>query len=302
MTIALPLTLTMCLWGWIVADYITDDVWESAQLIWENTPIITDRELADQLTTHFGEDAPKSHTSVGRRRRKEEWVKNNLVSPKKKSIKGNKKHAPSEQNKQNTTHQKAQKTKLVRSKTNKAQNDQKPRTNAPKNEVIKKITDNIVMSAKQRATMIIKHRKRWEKQGDIQDNVVSLSLSLLDDLEDIDADPETIQKKIAVINILANALDVTTRASKTISEVELPLCGITPEDFSQSDQDRRLGALEALGDIDGQEREARDRLKAELDDRLEWIKETASSGDFGRTPEPDDDDDIEEIDYTQVDD
>ncbi len=287
-----------------MADYVTNDVWESAQLIWENTPNITDRELADQLTTHFGEDAPKSHTSVGRRRRKEGWVKNNLVSPKKKTAKkrtkSNKKHAPSEQNKQNTTHQKAQKTDLVHSKTNKAQNDQKPRTNAPKNEAIKKITDNVVMSAKQRASMIIKHRKRWSKQGDIQDNVVMLSLSLLDDLEDVDADPETIQKKIAVINILANALDVTTRAGKTISEVELPLCGITPEDFSQSDQERRLGALEALGDIHNEEAEARARLKAELDDRLEWIKETASSGDFGRTPEVDDD--IEEIDYTAVDD
>ncbi|WP_198331412.1 hypothetical protein [Psychrobacter aquimaris] len=269
------------------------DMWEVARLLWENTNKITDADIITQLEVEFGNEVPKSTGTISKRRKKEEWQKNTLPA----AAKRKKTQEESGKNRKNSK----PKTSNNLPKTNKAQTVEESPHLEEKKALVDGIMDNVVMSAKQRAAIIVKHRKRWKKQGDIQDNVVSLSLSLLDDLDDKDADPETIQKKIAVINILANALDVTTRASKTISEVELPLCGITPEDFSQSDQDRRLGALEALGDIDGQEREARDRLKAELDDRLEWIKETASSGDFGRTPEPDDDG-IEEIDYTQVDD
>lgn len=42
------------------------------------------------------------------------------------------KHAPNEQNKQNSKHQETQKTELVRTKDNKAQNDQKALTSAPR--------------------------------------------------------------------------------------------------------------------------------------------------------------------------
>lgn len=269
------------------------EMWEVARLLWENADKITDAEIVSQLEVEFGDDAPKSSGTISKRRKKEEWQKNTLPAAAKRK-------KTQEENAKNRKNPKP-KTSNNLPKTNKAQTAEELPRLEEKKAFVDGIMDNVVMSAKQRATIIVKHRKRWEKQGNIQDNVVSLSLSLLDDLDDPDADPETIQKKIAVINILANALDVTTRASKTISEVELPLCGITQEDFKQSDQERRLGALEALGDIHTEEQEARERLKAELDERLEWIKETASSGDFGRTPEPDDED-IEEIDYTAVDD
>lgn len=269
------------------------DMWEVARLLWENTNKITDADIIAQLEVEFGNEAPKSTGTISKRRKKEEWQKNTLPA----AVKRKKTQEESGKNRNNSK----RKTSNILPKTNKAQTAEESPYLEEKKALVDGIMDNVVMSAKQRAAIIVKHRKRWKKQGDIQDNVVSLSLSLLDDLEDLDADPETIQKKIAVINILANALDVTTRASKTISEVELPLCGITPEDFKQSDQERRLGALEALGDIHIEEQEARERLEAELNDRLEWIKETASSGDFGRTPEPDDGD-VEDIDYTAVDD
>lgn len=284
-----------------MASQPSDDVWDAIKLLWENTPEITYDEIRDALSPTYGDEVPRSNGSMSKRKSKEKWVKRNpLETPKKEEIKGNK-QAKGKGNAAKKGNPSSKKTTNISRKTNKAQKQEISPAQEILNGKLEEITDNVVMSAKQRAAMIVKHRKRWEKQGDIQDNVVSLSLSLLDDLDDPEADPETIQKKIAVINILANALDVTTRASKTISEVELPLCGITPEDFSQSEQDRRLGALEALGDIHTEEQEARERLKAELDDRLEWIKETANSGDFGRTPTPDDDD-VEDIDYTAVDD
>lgn len=269
------------------------DMWEVARLLWENTNKITDADIITQLEVEFGNEVPKSTGTISKRRKKEEWQKNTLPA----AAKRKKTQEESGKNRNNSK----RKTSNNLPKTNKAQTVEESPYLEEKKALVDGIMDNVVMSAKQRAAIIVKHRKRWKKQGDIQDNVVSLSLSLLDDLDNPDADPETIQKKIAVINILANALDVTTRASKTISEVELPLCGITPEDFKQSDQERRMGALEALGDIHIEEQEARERLEAELNDRLEWIKETASSGDFGRTPEPDDDD-VEDIDYTAVDD
>jgi len=281
---------------------LPDDVWEAARFIWENTASISDRELVDYLTTHFGDDAPKTNSAVSKRRRKEEWDKIKLVSSKKTGTKKGKKQEPSEEPSPKNGNQKAQKNEVVPAKTNKAQNDDKSGTKAPVNDAIEQITNSVVMGVKDRAAIIVKTRKRWRLVGEIADQTTILSLGLVDMANDSDADPEEIQKTLVLTSALSNTLDTLTRSLKTISEVELPLCGITPEDFSQSDQDRRLGALEALGDIDGQEREARDRLKAELDDRLEWIKETASSGDFGRTPELDDDDDIEEIDYTQVDD
>lgn len=275
-----------------------NDVWKAARLIWENTPVITDRELVEQLKASFGNEAPKSNGTVSKRRKKEEWVKKSMVIPSKnyppkQESKVDKDGKIGNQNKKNST--------LVPSKTNKAQNMEKSTKQEPENILLEQITDSVVMSVKERAAIIVKHRKRWKTQGNIHDNVTSLALSLLDDLDNIDADPETIQKKIAVINILANTLDVTTRAAKIISEVELPLCGITPEDFKQSEQDRRLGALESLGDIDGEERAARERLTAELQDRLRWIEHTASSSNFGQT-ENQDNDSIDDIHYTKVED
>ena len=270
------------------------DMWDVARFLWENTRKITDTDIIAQLEVEFGDKAPRSNGTISKRRKKEEWKKNSLPEASKRK----KKEEESAKTRKNSK----EKTSNILPKTNKAQTLEKSSYLEEKKADINGVIDNVVMGVKDRAAIIVKTCKRWRLVGEIADQTTILSLGLVDMANDSDADPEEIQKTLVLTSALSNTLDTLTRSLKTISEVELPLCGITPEDFSQSDQDRRLGALEALGDIDGQEREARDRLKAELDDRLEWIKETASSGDFGRTPEPDDDDDIEEIDYTQVDD
>jgi hypothetical protein len=281
---------------------LPDDVWESAKMLWENTPEITYDEIIDILQPIHGDSAPKSKGSISKRKSKERWVKRNpLKMPRKEETKGNK-AAKTSGNRRKSGNLSAQEITNVSTKTNKAQKREISPIQETLNGKLEQIIDTVVLSAKDRAATIVKHRKRWKAQGNIQDNVVTLALGLLDDLEDINADPETIQKKIAVINILANTLDVTTRAGKIISEVELPLCGITPEDFKQSEQERRLGALESLGNISQEETVARERLTAELQDRMRWIEDTASSSDFGKSQELDDDEDIEDIDYTHVDD
>lgn len=81
------------------------------------------------------------------------------------------------------------------------------------------------------------------------------------------------------------------------------MMGITADDFKQSEQDRRLGALASLGDIDDKEREARARLVPELHARLLELEQFEASPDFGAEYKDDrSDDEIDEVDYTSVDD
>ena len=105
--------------------------------------------------------------------------------------------------------------------------------------------------------------------------------------------------------VLSKSLTDTTAslaaALKMISEVDMPMLGITADDFKQSEQDRRLGALAALGDIDDKEREARERLVPELHARLLEIMDVEASPSFGAEYK-DDPDEAEGIDYTDVED
>ena len=309
--------------------YSKDEIWAAAKFIWENTPEITDLEMVDQLYTAYGSAAPKSGGTISKRRRKESWTKINLV----KQVKDSAKTGLKRDGIATKRNQESRDSNSIPSKTNKAQNSELDAELESAGLKISEITESVVIDAQGRAAIINKTRLRYANLGKLFDQATGITLSIVDladeaqraeketlagnygadfqigenDDSESDAASEAefaIEKLKRALMLSKSLSDTTTSlaiALKTISEVELPLCGITPEDFSQSDQERRLGALEALGDINAEEEEARARLKAELDDRLEWIKETANSGDFGRTPEPDDDD-IEEIDYTQVDD
>lgn len=303
------------------------DMWQVARLLWENTDKITDADIVAQLEVEFGNDAPKSTGTISKRRKKEEWQKNTLLAAAKRKNK--------QEERGNNRNSSEPKTSNVIPKPNKAQTLEELPSLEEKKAFINGIMDNVVMGAKERAAVIVKTRKRYRNLGDLFDQSLHISLSIkelaekalqaeldmnkvsLDDGSNVDEDgqPSTermdkeSEAEMAVENLkralmLSKSLSDTTASLsaslKVISEVELPLCGITPEDFSQSDQERRLGALEALGDIHSEEAEARARLKVELDERLEWIKETADSGDFGRTQDQDDVS-IENIDYTSVD-
>ena len=318
-----------------MSNSLSDEVWETARLIWENTNKITDGELIDQLTIQFGDDAPKSTGTVSKRRSREKWEKNTVAKASKR-VKAKEKSTPQRNNS-------TKKRNNIPSKVNKAQSMEYSNSKEAENALLDGIMDNLVLDATGRASVIKKYRERYVLAGEIFDKAIAITLSIPEQAEAVETAQDELlrlaqaddgnyggdfeigksevgtgkllelaqakvdqamnnfQKKMVLSKTLTETATSLANGLKMLSEVDMPMCGITADDFSQSDQDRRLGALEALGDIDGQEREARERLTAELNDRLEWIKETASSGDFGRTPEPDDND-IEEIDYTAVDD
>lgn len=306
---------------------LPDDMWVAARLIWENTMKITDAELIEQLKVNFKENVPKSTGTISKRRKNEEWTKNTPDEARKR-IEAQSDNVPTGKNF-------GGKKKNIPSKTNKAQKMEKSGAQEEKKGIVDGIMNDVVLDAKGRASIIHKYRRRYIKAGELFDQALEITLgikkqadevdqlqdALLEEaeshggdfeigengkiIEELEKKAQLAMEKAQKSMVLSKALTDTALSLATglkmLSEVDMPMCGITAEDFKESAQDRRLGALEALGDIHSEEQEARERLKAELDDRLEWIKETANSGDFGRTPEPGNDD-VEDIDYTAVDD
>ncbi len=307
--------------------YSKDEIWAAAKLIWENTPQITDRELLDQLQMTYGNSAPKSSGSVSKRRKKEAWTKQSLVKSPKNSLKTQQEDAGSKQSRK----QESQNSTLIPSKTNKAQNRESKEEVEAAGSRIGEIADNVVIDAKGRAAIIVKNRRRYANLGGLFDQALAITLSipeLADEAARIEqealageygvnfeigendkkepiAEVEAAAQKLQQAMVLSKSLTETTTslamALKTISEVEMPLCGITADDFKQSDQDRRLGALAALGDINQKEREARERLQPELHERLNRIKAAEASADFGLDDEGNEGGDIDDVDYTAID-
>ena len=308
---------------------LKDEIWAAAKLIWENTPQITDRELLDQLQTTYGNSAPKSSGSVSKRRKKEAWTKQSLVKSPKNGLKTEGEGAGSKQSRK----QESENNTLIPSKTNKAQNRESKEEVEAAGSKIGEIADNVVIDAKGRAAIIVKTRRRYANLGGLFDQALAITLSipeLADEVARIEqetlageygvnfeigendkkepiAEVEAAAQKLQQAMVLSKSLTETTTslamALKTISEVEMPLCGITADDFKQSDQDRRLGALAALGDINQKEREARERLQPELHERLNRIKAAEASADFGLDDKGNEGgaNDIDEVDYTDVD-
>lgn len=303
-----------------------DEIWAAAKLLWENTPEITDLEMVDQLYAAYGSAAPKSGGTISKRRRKESWTKKNLVKPVKNSAKTESGRAGIA----NKRNQESRNSNSITSKTNKAQTSELDAELESAGIKIGEITESVVIDAQGRAAIINKTRRRYANLGKLFDQAIGITLSIVDLADEADKaeqkalagnygagfeigendkksqepenEVEAAAQKVQKAMVLSKALTDTTTslaiALKTISEVEMPLCGITADDFKQSDQDRRLGALAALGDIDAKEREARERLAPELHERLKRIMATEASDDFGREDRVDD---IDDIDYTSVD-
>lgn len=304
---------------------LPDDVWEAAQLIWENTPKITDSEIIEQLTIAFGDDAPKSTGTVSKRRSKHKWKKNTLAAATKRQAK----QSESGNKNRNNRNNKARNNSNIPSKTNKAQNGNNSTALEAKNGIIDDILDNVVIDAKGRATIIQKYRRRYKKLGELFDQTLDITLSikeLADDVtraeeaalignyganfeigentkaepsNDVEVAAQRVQKAMVLSRSLTDTTASLAAALKMISEVDMPMLGITADDFKQSEQDRRLGALAALGDIDDKEREARERLVPELHARLLEIMDVEASPSFGAEYK-DDPDEAEEVDYTDV--
>ena len=77
-----------------------EEMWQAAKVMWESTTM-TDRELLEKLVEIYGDEAPNSHTTIGRRRKKENWKKQ-LVGD---AIKRTKSDAPSKKNAPKNAHE-----------------------------------------------------------------------------------------------------------------------------------------------------------------------------------------------------
>lgn len=279
-------------------DATIEDVWVAAQLIWENTSKISDRDLIEQLGISFGELAPKSSGTISKRRKKEDWQKAAPLKPKKPPRKVEAKQAGSTEIwKQNDP-----KTKVLPSATNRVQNVEADPVLEAKKSVIVEHNDSVIMTDKQRAAIIIKSRNRLDKVGVLTDHGIRIALSVLDHIED--GDGEEIQKAIVVSDALATTVDKLARSIKLIAEVEMPLCGITPDDFTQSERERRMGALDSFGDISAEEDAARAEKQPLLMARLARLQAREDDPSFGRGTDPnleDEDEDDEDVDYTSLD-
>lgn len=281
--------------------YSKDEVWASARFIWENTPNITDRELIEQLNTGYGNAAPKSSGTISKRRKKENWVKNNLVQTPKKDMDL---EANSDGSKPEWK-QKPQNTHLISSKTNKAENLESDTELEAAGSKIEGIVESVVIDAQGRAKIIKNTRRRFDNLGQLFDQALTAALSLQGYANAADEDPEAgeqVQKALLLSESLSDTVGNLAKSLKIIAEVEMPLCGITSDDFKQSDQDRRLNALAALDDIHEQEQAARARLIPQLHARLLEIEKTAESEDFGiqyNDQQPQIQSDV--VDYTALD-
>lgn len=320
------------------------DIWEAARLIWENTATITDRELIDQLSDAFGEEAPKSSGTISKRRKKEAWKKHSLVKLLKigsETVKTAAKGEAGRAGSKKSRKQKAQNNSLIPSKTNKAQNMESSAIEEARNAVIGDISESVIVNAADRAKVIQKYRRRYHNLGGLFDQALDITLSIHDLVEaanqveadamnevnanyganfeigensekkdgDVDAatEVELANQKVKQAMVLSKSLTDTVTslavALKMISEVDMPMLGITADDFKQSEQDRRLGALASLGDIDEKQRQARNSKLPELHARLLELEQVEASADFGAEYKDDQsDDEIDDVDYTSVDD
>ena len=274
-----------------------DDVWEVARFIWENTDKITDRELVKQLEESHGEYAPKSGGSISKRRNKEGWAKNVLIKAtddrqKKESSEGGSK----KKRNQNTLESNSDSTK-----TNKAQSTESRLVLESKTAKIEQLTQSLVVSRETKASLILKTRKRLVNIGGLTDSLIDMIMGLMVSAFDKGADPEEMQKALVLSDALSKSAEKLAGVIKVVAEIELPLSGIGPDDFSESEQDRRLGALDKLKGIDEEQRRVREDKRPLLAQRLAEMRQMESQVDFSADPS-ELTNDVEEIDFTAIDD
>ena len=274
---------------------VPDEVWEAAQALWESEPNISYQDVVEHLQEVYGDKAPSSKSAVYNRAKKYDWKKLPVLDSTPKPKKDSQKHRTNKKSSERNGTLKNQEN----DKNNKGKSE-------PENQVYRtiinetqKIKQKIVLSTEERASVIIKHRNRLHNLGALEDAIIMLSLDVAenvlnptpievdhvstsddDDYRFYDDEEDPIAKKLGVIKSLSFVLGNLTQAQKVIAEQEMPMCGISAEDFKQSEQERRLGALEALAGIDEEERAAREKLHRELQERMQSLTQLEHDPDF----------------------
>lgn len=304
-----------------MAKYSKQEVWDSARFIWENTEDISDRELIERLQDAFGDAAPKSTGTISKRRKKEDWQKNNLLDSNQEAKKEAQKGGSTQKRKQNCSSD-----GLLPEKDNKVgKMEAVPILEAGK-QAIEQISTSVVKTVEDKAILINSHRRNWRHLGQLHDRVTNLASEVLDavfaesqwdigegplteeELNRIDKmredENDELKKKMAVLNLMGGTLQALVFTSKAISEVELPLNGITPEDLAESDTARRQKNLEKLDGVNDEQDALREEMQKQMKQRAlafeqeaEAFEEVESAHDGSGDIEHED---TEEVDYTDV--
>lgn len=258
----------------------SDDVWEAARIIWENTPKISDRELLERLIETFGKRAPTSHTTIGRKRKSQKWVKKAGLDAPKKDTETKKKRTKNAPKARATKAQNNNNTSKNNKEHDNAPSQENKSDNAPKQgalilwqhteDKIKTEAERIILDAKEKAKIVLKHRRRISQLGALQETV----LDTLNNLQHLDPefDGEKVAQVLGISDASARVLRALTDSQESIFKQEMTVCGITMADFEMSEQDRRMAGLAALEGIADEEAQMRQTLKAELTERLAQIE------------------------------
>lgn len=258
----------------------SDDVWEAARIIWENTPKISDRELLERLIETFGKRAPTSHTTIGRKRKSQKWVKKAGLDAPKKDTETKKKRTKNAPKARATKAQNNNNTSKNNKEHDSAPSQENKSDNAPKQgalilwqhteDKIKAEAERIILDAKEKAKIVLKHRRRISQLGALQETV----LDTLNNLQHLDPefDGEKVAQVLGISDASARVLRALTDSQESIFKQEMTVCGITMADFEMSEQDRRMAGLAALEGIADEEAQMRQTLKAELTERLAQIE------------------------------
>lgn len=251
---------------------LPDDMWEAARVIWENTPSMSDRDLLTRLQELYDDKAPKTHSAITRRRNKEKWVKKTKITHHSSTKKQAPRKKPSTKKEENTS-QSLDNTG-ENNKENDSENQAPPGTTLTvwqevEEKVIKEAT-KLALSIEEKAQIIMKHRKRLAHLGELQENTIGVVNSLygLDPKFDGDEIVQTIQ----IAETLSKTLKQLTDSQKVIAEQEMPLSGITPDDFHQSESEKRQASIEAMAGIAEQERMNRQAKLPALMARLKELE------------------------------
>lgn len=241
---------------------LPNDMWAAARVIWERTEKISDRDLLARLQEIYGDNAPKSSGTIAKRRKKEHWQKYSILHGSKQeagktSGSKNSKNTPQalEDNKEAEQEARSKNEVAVWQETE---------------EKIHKAAEKLVLDNEQKARIIKKHRKRIEQLGQLQES----TMGVLDMLhgKDLEEDGEVISKIIIIAETSSRTLAQLSATQKVVFEQEMAVCGITAEDFKESEQDRRMKGIEQLVGIADEEAQARRQLQATLKERLERFR------------------------------
>lgn len=220
------------------------EVWEMARTIWENTEDITLDELVEKLSGIFGEVPDKS--GIAKKIKKEGWIKKIAVK--------NSTKIPQDLKKPN--------------KNNNVQHEVAVLENSTKTteQKIDEVLEELVLDANAKKKIILKHRRRIKHLGELQE----ATMQNIESLYGLDAerDADKIKATIMINTALSATLEKMASVQESVFKQEVLVSGIVPEDFQQSEQERRMQSLHLLEGISEQESQARANKIPELMERL----------------------------------